>query len=332
MIQIKLENAIAELKKLKVKRVLLQAPEGLKTQLNAIVEELENAGFEIISEMGPCFGACDIKQSEAKALGAQAVLHLGHTKFLEKTSLPVVYAPLKQEINGFDGFAEHTAEQLAKKGEKNLALTTTAQFLHYLPALKKALEKKGIKAEVCGGKRVEAGQVLGCNYSSADTKAKAILYMGDGMFHPLGIHFATGKKVVIANPFVGAEGKGEVKELKDETKDFMKKRILLIEKAKESDKFAILVSTKEGQNRITAAEKIKKELEAAGKGAVICAMEFISEEKLLGLKVGAYVNTACPRISIDDYAQYKKPMINYNEVPYLLGKKSYENYKLDFIY
>ena len=60
-------------------------------------------------------------------------------------------------------------------------------------------------------------------------------------------------------------------------------------------------------------------------------MDHICEEKLLGIEADAYVNTACPRISIDDYASYKKPMLNYSEVKYVLGK-SYENYALETIY
>ena len=60
-------------------------------------------------------------------------------------------------------------------------------------------------------------------------------------------------------------------------------------------------------------------------------MDYISEEKLLGLEVDALINTACPRLSIDDFISYKKPLLNYNEVKYVLGK-SYKNYKTEIIY
>ena len=96
--------------------------------------------------------------------------------------------------------------------------------------------------------------------------------------------------------------------------------------------FAILVSTKEGQNRISEAERIKKELEKKGKSANIYSMDLISQESMLGINAEAYINTACPRISIDDHLSYKKPIINYPEVEYLLGKKSYEKYEIKLFY
>ena len=103
-------------------------------------------------------------------------------------------------------------------------------------------------------------------------------------------------------------------------------------RAKAAKEFAIIVSTKEGQNRISEAQAIKKELEKKGKKAKIYAMDFISPEALLGIRAEALINTACPRISIDDYANYKMPIINYPEVDYLLGKKKYEDYKLVTVY
>jgi len=328
MLKLDLTNAIKELKKLKAKKVFLQIPEGLKTKAENIIEELEEKGFSVICEMDPCFGACDVKPSEAKRMECDAILHLGHTKFMEKTSIPTVYAPLKYELGErFERIIKIAQESLADEKIKEAGLVTTAQFLHYLPELKKEFDKKGIKITIGKGKRVENGQVLGCNYSSAEIKPNTIIFFGDGLFHPLGIHFATQKKVIIVNPI-----EVNVRTLDEEKDNFIKRRILLIERAKNANSYAILVSTKEGQNRISEAEKIKKEIEKAGKKAKIYLMDFISDTALLGINAEAFINTACPRISIDDYMSYKKPIINYPEVEYLLGKKKYENFELKTIY
>jgi 2-(3-amino-3-carboxypropyl)histidine synthase len=196
-----------------------------------------------------------------------------------------------------------------------------------LPQIQTALAKEKIKAIIGKGKRMENGQVLGCNYSSANVKAETILFFGDGNFHPLGIHFATKKKVIIANPLML-----EIKTLEEEKEEFLKRRILMIERAKNAKSYAILVSTKEGQNRISEANEIKKALEKKGKAAKIYTMDFISNEALLGIMAEALVNTACPRISIDDYSNYKQPIINGYEVDYLLGKKDYEKYEIKEVY
>jgi 2-(3-amino-3-carboxypropyl)histidine synthase len=328
MLQIELKHAIKDLKKLRAKKIFLQIPEGLKMKVDDLVEELEEAGFDVVTAMDPCFGACDLKQSEAKRLGCDAVLHLGHTQFVKKTSVPAVYAPLKYELGErFERIAKIASEWLKDDGVKEVGIATTAQFLHYLPELKKAFEEAGIKTTIGKGKRAESGQVLGCNYSAAEVKPDTILFFGDGLFHPLGIHFATQKKVVIANPI-----SLEMKNLEEEKEDFVKRRILAIERAKAAKSFAIIVSTKEGQNRITEAERIRKELGKKGKKAKIYCMDFISNDALLGIRAEALISTACPRISIDDYANYKLPIINYTEVDYLLGKKKYEDYSLVSVY
>jgi 2-(3-amino-3-carboxypropyl)histidine synthase len=328
MLQVDLRQATRELKKAKAKKIFLQVPEGLKTRAEDIIEELEEKGFSVITAMDPCFGACDLKQSEAKRMNCDAILHLGHTKFLEKTSIKTVYAPLKYDLGEkFEKVVEVLCEWMRGEKIKEAGIITTAQYLHYLPALKKELEKKGAKIQIGKGKRVEDGQLLGCNYSSAEVKAKTIIYFGDGLFHPLGIHFATKKRVIIANPI-----SLEITTLEEEKDKFLRQRIMLIERAKSVQNYAILVSTKEGQNRISEGERIKKELEKKGKKAAIYSMDFISNEALLGIKAEALINTACPRISIDDHMNYKIPIINYNEIDYLLGKKNYENYELNAVY
>ena len=236
MIKIELEKQIKELKKLKAKRLFLQIPEGLKIKVEEVINQLEEKGFEVFTSMDPCFGACDLKQKEVKQFGCDAILHLGHTKFVEKTTIPVIYAPLFYDLNNteqnFEELIKRLIKYLKKEGIKSIGLTTTAQFLHYLPKIREALKKEGIDSEIGKGKRSQDGQILGCNYSSAKVKAKNIVYFGDGLFHPLGIHFATRKRIIILNPF-----EKEIKELNKEKDAFLKQRILLIEKAKETKNY-----------------------------------------------------------------------------------------------
>ncbi|MDD2531606.1 MAG: diphthamide biosynthesis enzyme Dph2 [Candidatus ainarchaeum sp.] len=328
MLQLDLTNSIKSIKKIKAKNILLQIPEGLKTKVEGIINELKENGLNVITSMDPCYGACDIKQSEAKQMNCDAILHLGHTKFVEKSSIPIVYVPLKYDLGDrFERITKIIIEYLKDEEISEVGLTTTAQFLGYLPELKKELVGEKIKCIIGKGKRVENGQVLGCNYSSAQIKAQTIIYLGDGLFHPLGIHFSTQKNVIIANPLIL-----EINTLNEEKDKFIRQRILLIEQAKNAKEYAILVTTKEGQNRITKALKIKKDLEKAGKKAKIYSMDFISQESLLGINAEAFINTACPRISIDDYFNYKKPIINYTEVNYMLKKKSYDKFNLAIVY
>ena len=325
MLHINLERAIAELKELKAKKILLQIPEGLKTKVEGIITDLEKEGFNVITSMDPTFGACDIKSSEAKKMDCDALLHLGHNAFIEGNDFPVVYAPLEYKITKLPELVEKLAKKLNEKGVKKVGIVTTIQFIDYLPKIRDLLLDKKIGSVSSCGKRVCEGQVLGCNYSAVPNE-KVIVYVGDGLFHPLGVHFATGKEVIIANPLTL-----EISELEKEKDDFLRKRILLIEKAKDATTYGILVTTKQGQNKITLAREIKEKLRKKGKKSEIYIMDCISEEKLLGISAEAYISTACPRLSIDDYKSYKKPMINAFEVKYLLGE-SYDDYKLELVY
>ncbi len=324
MLKINLDNAIKELKKMKAKRILLQIPEGLKVKSDSIISQIEKEGFDVITSMDPCFGACDVKVNEAKLMQCNAVLHLGHNAFVESTE-KIVYEPMHYYLKNFNKIMEKLYLYLKERNISRIGFVTTAQFLDYVGEAKNFFEKKGISLLTKEGVRVVEAQVLGCNYSAVPTE-ETIIYFGDGLFHPLGIHFATQKKVIIVDPI-----NDEIRELGKEKDTFLRKRILMIEKAKEAKHLGILVTTKMGQNRITIAEKIKKELEKKGKNARIYSMDYIEQSKLLGTKEEAYISTACPRIAIDDFVSYKKPIINAFEVRYLLGE-SYDNYKIDLYY
>ena len=61
------------------------------------------------------------------------------------------------------------------------------------------------------------------------------------------------------------------------------------------------------------AQKIKKSLENRGKRAYILIMDQITPEKIMGMKLDALINTACPRLS-DDYKMFGKIILNPEDV------------------
>jgi len=81
---------LEKLKELKAKKIFLQFPEGLKLKVQKIVKELEAEGFEVFVCLEKCFGACDVRENEAKLLGCDCILHIGHEEFI-KTEFFVVY-------------------------------------------------------------------------------------------------------------------------------------------------------------------------------------------------------------------------------------------------
>jgi len=326
MLELDLDKAVKAVKDKGAGKVAVQIPEGLKTRALEIAEKLEKeAGCEVFTFIEPCYGACDLADAKAKQLGAEMLLHFGHTRFLAKEELPVAYIPLHYSVKKavLAGLAEKTAE----KKPKQVVVCTTAQYLHLLPEFKKMLESKGLKVFAGKGNGVEQGQVLGCNYSAVKEvaeKATAIVFLGDGLFHPLGISFCCSKPVYTANPLTG-----ELKELKGERELFLKKRSAAIARAMDAKSFGILLSTKKGQLHSRLALKLKKKIEAKGRKAFIFSANFIRAEDLLGIKVEALVSTACPRIALDDASSFRQPLLSPSELLVVLGEKKFEEYGME---
>ena len=331
-IQAELEKAVEEISKRNARLVAIQVPEGLKAKIPEIVEAIEaRTSARTVAFVNPIFGACMLADDASKRLGADLLLHFGHSQFFRNESVPTVYLPVKYSLQ--EEIKQLTFELLSKKlGEekiKRVGLTSTIQFLHYLQELKNFLEKNGIPAIIESGTNMSSGQILGCNYSVAlreAEKAEAIIYFGDGLFHPLGIAFSTNKRVFSANPLSAT-----VQEITMEKERFLKKRVGLIGEAFKAKKFGFLVSMEKGQFGFRRAVQLKERLVEQGKQAIIVASDLIRPDYVLGIDVDIWVNTACPRIATDDSMLFKKPVITVSELKIVLGEKNIEEYKVEEI-
>jgi 2-(3-amino-3-carboxypropyl)histidine synthase len=326
MLKIDLESAVSAIKGRKAKIVLLQLPEGLKTRNIEIASELEKkTGAAIVSTIDPCFGACDLAENSAKQINADLIVHLGHTRFFNP-EVETIFVPLEYEIDKkkAEKLVNECAELLKKKGIKKICFSSTIQYVKFLETAKKEFERKGISVEGAQGKGLEKSQVLGCNYSGTKGSEEAVVFFGDGLFHPLGIAFCSKKPVFAINPLAH-----EVKELEKEKDLFLRKRFAIIEKAMDAQKFGILVSNKKGQFRMQKALELKETIEKHHKKAFLFVGDLIKPDYLLGVEVDAFVCTACPRIAIDDASAFKKPLLNPSELKIALGEKKLEEYEIE---
>ena len=81
MFNLELEKVIEEIKKRNSKKVLLQLPDGLKTQAQEIVNNIEkNTNAEVFIWFGSCFGACDIPFG-LNVLGIDLLVQFGHNRY-----------------------------------------------------------------------------------------------------------------------------------------------------------------------------------------------------------------------------------------------------------
>jgi 2-(3-amino-3-carboxypropyl)histidine synthase len=305
---------IEHLKKKGAKRVALQFPEGLKRRSATVAAALKDAGFAVILSGDPCYGACDLALDTLTY--ADVLVHFGHAPVDEQPK--VIFEPYEMDIDV--AVLENSLPLL--KGE-NIGLVTTVQHVHLIPAMEGFLLAKGISCSVAEGDRrtPNRGQVLGCSFAAAkEGGVDEILFVGTGLFHPVGIALATRKRVIALDPFTGStqEVSGEA---------LMRRRFAVMEKARGAKSVGIIVSTKSGQQRMDLARR----LASLSPTTVIVTMREVDPDELLNLGFACYVNTACPRLAYDDQVRFPVPVLSPQEFEILCGVRSWDEYTIDEI-
>ena len=81
MFDLDLLKAVKEIKKIRVKTVLIQLPDGLKQKATEIVNTLEkNTNAKVFIWFNSCYGSCDIPAGIEK-LKFDLLIHFGHSKW-----------------------------------------------------------------------------------------------------------------------------------------------------------------------------------------------------------------------------------------------------------
>lgn len=299
-------RAVEKLKGYKAARVFVQYPEGIKLKIQQIAKALEGDGFEVMVCTEPCFGACDIRDYEAVRLGCDVILHIGHEDYGAHSELPVVFW---EYFIPSDPVPILEKEFAKLRPYERIGLATSIQFVDAIEKVKGFLEKKGKKV-VTHTALQHAGQILGCHLEAAtkiEPDVDAFLCISAGKFYGLGLVMKTDKPMLCLDLERG--GIFDLIEFKRKVEKIIAWNKSQLEDAK---KVAILVSWKRGQARLPF--DLKKRLEKKGKEVYIFAMDEITPEKLMGLKIDAAINLACPRIGIDDLERYNVPMLNLEHI------------------
>lgn len=296
------------------KRVALQFPEGLKRRGPAFARALRDEGFQVLVSGDPCYGACDPALRLLEY--ADVLVHFGHSEMIAHPD--IIFEPLFMDI---DPTILEKALPLLR--ERRIGVVTTVQHVHMSEEIRDYLESRGIEAVFQeGGSRVRyPGQVLGCSFSAARIPGVSeVLYVGTGVFHPLGVQLATGARVIALDPYTG-----DAREV--DAGRFLRIRHALIEKARKAKNYGIIVNLKQGQNRYALA----KRLESLSDTGFLVMTEEVDPDELLNLGFSCYVNTACPRLAYDDQSRFPVPVITPPEYEIICGIRSWDDYQVDEI-
>jgi len=303
------------------KRVLIQLPEGLKQEGSRLAAVVEKAGAVAIVSADPCYGACDLATLDAESLDVDLIVHYGHSEMMKQERVQTLYIEARATIS-IKGAVKKAIRLL--EDYTSIGLTTTVQHVHMLNEARELLLKAG-KTVAIGdvGQSKYAGQVIGCDFSNAQSISKdveAFLFLGGGRFHAIGVELTTGKPTIIADPY-----EKRAYSIHDEVLRLLKKRWASISKAKEAETFGVLIGLKTGQKKVRKALEMKERLEKNGKKATLLAVREITPSVLMQFfDIDAHVNTACPRISLDDTLSFRIPVLTFNETLVMLGEKSWE--------
>jgi 2-(3-amino-3-carboxypropyl)histidine synthase len=288
--------------------VALNGPEALLPKIqNSASNITEKFGIPAYVIGDTCWGSCDLNTHAANMLGAEILFNIGHTVSMETFDEKVVMINAFDDIT-FDRVARKCALDLKSKNYNSISLVTDSQHLNQITRVREVFEEFGYQVIIGRGKgQLNDAQVFGCEFYPAynvQSQVDAYIFLGQSAFHSAGIAISTEKPTYMLDPYFE-----EYSDVTGIARQLQKKAILSIYKALDAEIIGIIIGLKEGQFAHIKALELKKSFEQLGKKVQLIALTDITEDRIQIFKgIDAFVQVACPRISIDNH--FKKPMLS----------------------
>ena len=319
MLNFEKPKLIRELKKRKPKLVLVQLPEGIKQKAIEIVQVIEDLGIRAIVSGETCWGGCAIATQEAQALGADLIVHFGHAEFI-KADFPIIYIEVRDELDLLP-ILKKSLKDLTKY--KKIGLSYSIQHKHDLKLIEnfyKKNKKKIILSKKLGFAAYQ-GHVIGCEYNGLKAIEKDVdcfVVVGNN-FHSMGAALAVNKPVFLIDVY-----NYDVRDMSKEKDKIIRQRAIAIEKLKNAKNVGIIVEIKPGQ-KFGNPKFLVDKFEKQGKKVIVITMNEMTNDKIMNFyNIDAFVELACPRIAIDDFSKYEKPILTFREALVALGNKTWD--------
>ncbi|MEM4311560.1 MAG: diphthamide biosynthesis enzyme Dph2 [Nitrososphaerales archaeon] len=292
------DRVFEEINRRKAKRIVFNAPDGLLNKVQALAKKLEDIyNIDAIVIADPCYGSCDTVDDDALRLKADVVFHVGHKISLSNLGKRTIFIDAYDDIS----FKEVLEKALPLIKSKRVGLCTISQHIHSLKEAKEFLEKNGIEVLIGEGKgQLLDGQIFGCEFYPVfgiKDEVDLFLFLGQSRFHALGVALSTNKTTLMLDPYLK-----EVEDVTSLANERIKRALFAVYKALDAESFGVIIGLKEGQINLLRAFQIRDKLKNLGKKVSLIALREVREDRLLLFKdIEVFIQTACPRISIDDY-------------------------------
>jgi 2-(3-amino-3-carboxypropyl)histidine synthase len=287
--------------------IVINAPGGLLRQTRGLMEKIK-AKYGISSFLigDTCFGVCDTVDGDVEKLEADMALHIGHNAAVQTVGDYTYLIDAIDDVK-FDSVLEKAVPLL--KGLRRIGLVTFAQHLQQLKPVEEKLEAAGFEVHVGRKNNLLLGsQIFGCDFSTVypiKDEVDAFCFLGESEFHAVGLALATGKPTYMLDPYLE-----QVTDMAEAAEERRKRAILSVYKALDAKTFGVITGLKEGQKMLGRTRWIVNRLEMHGRKVEQFAMRDITPENLAPYRdVDAFIQTACPRISIDGFT-FDRPVLS----------------------
>jgi 2-(3-amino-3-carboxypropyl)histidine synthase len=307
------------------KKIALQFPEGLLLFATTISDILTRfcPGTETLIMGDVTYGACCIDDFTARALGCDILIHYAHSCLIpvSVTQIKTLYVFVDISID-----VQHLMATIERNFEssKAIALVGTIQFNATIHQMAATLRSQGYNIIIPQIAPLSKGEILGCTSpqltvdKDTQTAADIILYLGDGRFHL--------ESAMIHNPSLPAYrydpySRRLTRETynHDELYTLRRTAILTAQKAR---KWGLILGTLGRQGNPHTLTMIENLLEKQGIEVVRLALSEIFPGKLAMMQdVEAWVQVACPRLSIDWGYAFPRPLLSPYEALVALGAR-----------
>ncbi len=325
---INVDSTIEKLRKMGAKKILLQLPDGLKPNVFDYFTRLSSEFSVIVSSEG-FYGACDTGNMEVYK-DVDCIVQLGHSVIPNiNYPKPVIFEEFRNDRT-VEIERSHLAPML-DAGLKKVGLVASIQYMNEMHSVRKLLEENGLEVRVGKSDRRMGypGQVLGCNFSSAhsvEAEVDAFLVVSTGMFHAIGVQLSTSKDVFLLDL-----NDRSLRNIKDETDRFLRKRYGALYRARDAKRFCVVVDTKVGQHRRKLADVMMEDVRKIGGEAVLLTTNEVNPMDYENMRCDAMIFTGCPRVPIDDFEKFRMPVMTPPEFQTLFGIKNPGRYIMDEI-
>ncbi|XP_043574104.1 2-(3-amino-3-carboxypropyl)histidine synthase subunit 1 [Chiloscyllium plagiosum] len=303
-------------------------PEGLlmfACTIADIIERFTGADTLIMGDV--TYGACCVDDFTARALGADFLVHYGHSCLVPIDStagIKMLYVFVDIKID-----SAHFVDTVRFNFPKGsaLALVSTIQFVAALQCTSQELRSE---YDVCVPqcKPLSPGEILGCTSPHIEKPVRAIIYLGDGRFHL--------ESIMIANPGIPAYrydpyNKVLTRELYDHGAMQAIRKDAIATAAK-ATMWGLILGTLGRQGSPKIMEHVESQLQTLKVPYIIVLLSEIFPDKLrLFQEVDVWVQVACPRLSIDWGEAFSKPLLTPYEAAVALKQIEWQHhYPMDF--